>query len=170
MTYTNFDKALAYVLEHEGGYVNHPRDPGGATNKGVTQAVYDAYRKMRGRGVQSVKFITDEEVKAIYKFQYWDKVQADHLPAGVDYAVFDFAVNSGVGRASKYLQAVVGVAQDGTIGARTIAAIDSPVRVINALCDRRMGFLRNLKTFLTFGRGWTRRVQGVRAHALDMAS
>ncbi len=166
----NFEKALAYVLEHEGGYVNHPRDPGGATNKGVTQAVYDSYRKMRGRGQQSVKFITDEELRAIYKFQYWDKVQADHLPSGVDYAVFDFAVNSGVGRASKYLQAVVGVPQDGQIGARTIAAIDSPVRVINALCDRRMGFLRNLKTFLTFGRGWTRRVQGVRAHALEMAS
>jgi len=167
---TNFEMALAYVLEHEGGYVNHPRDPGGATNKGVTQAVYDGYRKMRGRGVQSVKFISEEEVRAIYKFQYWDRVQGDMLPAGVDYAVFDFAVNSGVGRASKYLQAVVGTAQDGIIGARTVAAITSPVATINALCDRRMGFLRNLKTFLTFGRGWTRRVQGVRAHALEMAT
>ncbi len=166
----NFEKALAYVLEHEGGYVNHPRDPGGATNKGVTQAVYDGYRKMRGRGLQSVKFISDEELQAIYKFQYWDAVRGDLLPTGVDYAVFDFAVNSGVKRASKYLQAVVGVAQDGIIGARTIAAVDSPPATINALCDRRMGFLRNLKTFLTFGRGWTRRVQGVRAHALEMAS
>lgn len=167
---TNFEMALAYVLEHEGGYVNHPRDPGGATNKGVTQAVYDGYRKMRGRGIQSVKFISEEEVRAIYKFQYWDRVQGDMLPAGVDYAVFDFAVNSGVGRASKYLQAVVGVQQDGIIGARTVAAVTNPVATINALCDRRMGFLRNLKTFLTFGRGWTRRVQGVRAHALEMAT
>lgn len=167
---TNFEMALAYVLEHEGGYVNHPRDPGGATNKGVTQAVYDGYRKMRGRGIQSVKFISEEEVRAIYKFQYWDRVQGDMLPAGVDYAVFDFAVNSGVGRASKYLQAVVGVAQDGIIGARTVAAVTNPAATINALCDRRMGFLRNLKTFLTFGRGWTRRVQGVRAHALEMAT
>ena len=166
----NFEKALAYVLEHEGGYVNHPRDPGGATNKGVTQAVYDGYRKMRGRGAQSVKFISEEEVRAIYKFQYWDRVQGDLLPTGVDYAVFDFAVNSGVGRASKYLQAVVGVAQDGIIGARTVAAVTNPIAAINALCDRRMGFLRNLKTFLTFGRGWTRRVQGVRAHALEMAT
>ncbi len=170
MTYTNFDKALAYVLEHEGGWSDHPRDPGGATMKGVTQAVYDSYRKMRARPPQSVRFITDEELKAIYKFQYWDRVQGDLLPNGVDYAVFDFAVNSGVGRASKYLQAVVGVQQDGIIGARTIAAITNPTATINALCDRRMGFLRNLKTFLTFGRGWTRRVQGVRAHALDMAS
>jgi lysozyme family protein len=166
----NFERALAYVLEHEGGYVNHPRDPGGATNKGVTQAVYDGYRKMRGRGAQSVKFISEEEVRAIYKFQYWDRVQGDLLPTGVDYAVFDFAVNSGVGRASKYLQAVVGVAQDGIIGARTVAAVVNPLATINALCDRRMGFLRNLKTFLTFGRGWTRRVQGVRAHAMEMAT
>lgn len=166
----NFEKALALVLEHEGGYVNHPKDPGGATNKGVTQAVYDAYRKMRGRGPMSVKFITEDELRAIYKFQYWDKVQGDFLPIGLDYAVFDFAVNSGVTRASKYLQAVLGVAQDGQIGAKTLAAIQSPTHVINALCDRRMGFLRNLKTFLTFGKGWTRRVTDVRNHALEMAT
>ena len=166
----NFEKALALVLEHEGGYVDHPKDPGGATNRGVTQAVYNAYRKVRGRGIQSVKFITEDELRAIYKFQYWDKVHGDFLPTGLDYAVFDFAVNSGVSRASKYLQAVLGVAQDGQIGARTLAAITSPVKTINALCDRRMGFLRNLGTFLTFGNGWTRRVQGVRADALEMAT
>lgn len=166
----NFERALALVLKHEGGYVNHPKDPGGATNRGVTQAVYDAYRKMRGRGTMSVKFITGEELRAIYKFQYWDRVQGDFLPAGLDYAVFDFAVNSGVGRASKSLQAVLGVAQDGQIGARTLAAIHSSTAVINALCDRRIGFLRNLKTFLTFGKGWTRRVADVRAEALEMAT
>lgn len=166
----NFEKALALVLEHEGGYVNHPKDPGGATMKGVTQAVYNAYRKLNGRGLLSVKYISDEELRAIYKFQYWDKVQGDFLPVGVDYAVFDFAVNSGVSRAAKYLQAVLGVAQDGQIGAKTLAAITSPANTINALCDRRVGFLRNLKTFLTFGKGWTRRVQGVRAHALEMVN
>jgi lysozyme family protein len=84
--------------------------------------------------------------------------------------VFDFAVNSGVSRAAKYLQAVLGAAQDGQIGAKTLAAITSPTNTINALCDRRMSFLRNLKTFLTFGKGWTRRVQGVRAHALEMVN
>lgn len=167
---SNFEKALALVLEHEGGFVHHKLDPGGATNKGVTQAVYDAYRKMRGRGPMSVKFITDEELRAIYKFQYWDKVHGDFLPVGLDYAVFDFAVNSGVTRAAKYLQAVVGVTQDGQIGAKTLAAIHSPAAVINALCDRRIGFLCNLKTFLTFGKGWTRRVADVRAHALEMAT
>ena len=166
----NFEHCLDLVLKHEGGFVHDKYDPGGATNRGVTQAVYDAYRKTRARPVQSVKFITDDEVKAIYRFQYWDRVQGDLLPAGLDYAVFDFAVNSGVGRASKYLQAVVGTPQDGVIGARTLAAIQSPTNAINALCDRRMSFLRNLRTFLTFGKGWTRRVQDVRAHALEMAS
>jgi lysozyme family protein len=168
MTYINFDMALDLVLEHEGGFVNHPRDPGGATMKGVTQAVYDAYRKVRGRGPQFVRHISGDELQAIYKFQYWDRVQGDLLPRGVDYAVFDFAVNSGVSRASKYLQAVVGAKQDGVIGARTIAAIDDPARVINALCDRRMSFLGKIGTFAIFGRGWTRRVQGVRAKALEM--
>ena len=167
---SNFDKSLELVLKHEGGFSDHPSDPGGKTMKGVTQAVYDAYRKTRARPVQSVKFITDDEVKAIYRFQYWDRVQGDLLPAGLDYAVFDFAVNSGVGRASKYLQAVVGTPQDGVIGARTLAAIQSPTNAINALCDRRMSFLRNLRTFLTFGKGWTRRVTDVRKHALEMAS
>lgn len=166
----NFERALALVLEHEGGYVNHKLDPGGATNRGVTQAVYNGYRKMRGRGLLSVKYISEEEVRAIYKFQYWDKVQGDFLPAGLDYAVFDFAVNSGVSRAAKYLQAVLGVEQDGQIGTRTLAAIGSPAETINALCDRRISFLRNLKTFLTFGKGWTSRVKGVRAHALEMAN
>ena len=178
MTYANFDKALALVLEHEGGYVNDPHDPGGETNRGVTKAVYDAYRKVRGRGPQSVKHISDAELKAIYRFQYWDKVQGDYLPSGLDYAVFDFAVNSGVSRASKYLQAVLGVAQDGVIGAKTLAAIHNPIKTINALCDRRMGFLRRLPTFWRFGKGWTKRVEGsnpkkvdgVREVALDMAT
>ncbi len=174
----NFDKALPLVLEHEGGFVDDPHDPGGATMKGVTQAVYNDYRKVRGRGLQSVRFIFDAELTAIYKFQYWDKVQGDHLPAGLDYAVFDFAVNSGVGRASKYLQAVLGVAQDGQIGVRTLAAIRDPANTINALCDRRMGFLRRLPTFWRFGKGWTKRVEGsnpkkvdgVREVALEMAA
>lgn len=166
----NFEHCLDLVLKHEGGFSDHPSDPGGKTMKGVTQAVYDAYRKTRGRPAQSVKFITYDELKAIYKFQYWDRVQGDYLPRGLDYAVFDFAVNSGVGRASKYLQAVLGVAQDGQIGARTLAAITSPTNAINALCDRRMGFLHGLRTFWRFGKGWTRRVQDVRAHALEMAS
>jgi lysozyme family protein len=174
----NFDKALALVMVHEGGYVNDPHDPGGETNCGVTKAVYDAYRKLHARGPQSVRHISAAELKAIYKFQYWDKVEGDRLPAGLDYAVFDFAVNSGVGKASKCLQAVLGVDQDGVIGAKTLAAIRNPINTINALCDRRMGFLRRLPTFWRFGKGWTKRVEGsnpnkvdgVREIALEMAS
>jgi len=165
----NFDECLKLVLVHEGGYANDPHDPGGETNKGITRKVYDAYRRTRGRPIQSVKFITDDEIKAIYKFQYWDRVQGDLLPRGLDYAVFDYAVNSGVERASKHLQGVLGVPADGIIGAITLSAIRSPQNAINALCDRRVSFLRNLKTFWRFGRGWTRRVQEVRGHALEMA-
>lgn len=176
--HTNFARCLELVLEHEGGFVNHKKDPGGPTNFGVTQKVYDAYRKTRARPYQSVKFISDDEVRNIYKLQYWDRVQGDALPIGLDYAVFDYAVNSGVARAAKHLQSCLGVAQDGIIGTITLAAITNPKNTINALCDRRMSFLRNLPTFLTFGRGWTRRVEGVnpkkvdgvREVALEMAS
>lgn len=163
----NFEKCLELVLEHEGGYVNHPRDPGGATNKGVTQAVYDRYRRSRGRSKQSVKFLETGELEAIYKLQYWDAVQGDLLPSGLDYAVFDFAVNSGVGRASKYLQGVLGVKQDGHIGAMTLGAITDVRKTINALCDWRMSFLRRLGTFATFGKGWTRRVEGQHPSKVD---
>src|SRR5690606_10887140 len=96
----------------------------------------------------------------------------DDLPSGVDYAVFDFSVNSGVSRAAKYLQALVGVAQDGVIGPKTLAAVAAydPTKLVDRLCDRRMTFLRNLKTWNTFGRGWTSRVEGVRELAKRMAA
>lgn len=166
-----FDQALPLVLVHEGGYVNHPKDPGGATMKGVTQATYDGWRAKQGLPAQPVRNITPEEVSAIYRRDYWDKVKGDDLPAGVGYAVFDFAVNSGVSRASRFLQKVVGVAQDGVIGPATIAAVKAlpPVTVIDRLCDDRMAFLRGLGTFSTFGKGWTRRVTDVRSHAKEMA-
>lgn len=166
----NFDKALAAVLAHEGGYVNHPRDPGGATNKGVTQAVYDDWRVAHKLQTQSVKEITTAEVMAIYKHRYWDKVKGDDLPAGVDYAAFDFAVNSGVYRAARYLQEAVGVAPDGQIGPVSLAAIRAePAQdLVAKLCDARMAFLKRLATFDTFGRGWSRRVEDVRCKARAM--
>ena len=166
----NFQKSLARVLKHEGGYVNHPRDPGGATNKGITQAVYNAYRKLNKKSLESVRFISDTDVRQIYKRQYWDKVSGDKLPPGLDYAVFDYAVNSGVSRAVKYLQAQLGVAQDGVIGLMTLNAIGKQtdgltvlVEFIRTYCENRVSFLRRLKTFTTFGKGWLRRVQGSRA-------
>lgn len=167
-----FDKALALVLAHEGGFSDHPRDPGGATNRGVTQRTYDAWRRRYALPPRPVRQITDDELKAIYRRQYWDPVQADDLPAGLDYAVFDYAVHSGPSRAVKDLQRVVGVRADGIVGSQTLAAVhqaaeDDELAVIAQLCDRRMAFMRGLKTWHVFGKGWTRRVIGNEPGAQD---
>lgn len=162
----SYNLALKAVLEFEGGYVNHPKDPGGKTYKGVTQRTYDSFRKGR---TQDVRKMSEDELKAIYRNLYWNKVQGDLLPVGVDLAVFDFAVNSGVSRAAKVLQGLVGVPMDGVIGPQTIkAAQDHQFGLVDKLCDSRMAFLRSLKTFPTFGRGWTNRVTKVRAISKNM--
>lgn len=109
----NFRELLPKVLVHEGGYVDDPQDPGGETNKGITHKTYDAWRKRQGQPTRSVKHITPEEVAEIYRQQYWNKIAGDDLPSGVDYAVFDFAVNSGPSRAAQFLQRAVGVAEIG---------------------------------------------------------
>lgn len=176
MSKSNYDPSLQLALAHEGGFVNHPKDPGGATNKGVTQAVYDAYRRARGLAVQSVRLISDAEVNDIYKKQYWDKVEGDRLPAGIDYAAFDYAINSGVSKSVKDLQRTLnadanlygipgqlkvdGLIGDFTVEAACKAADVDEVGFLEAYCARRMSFLRSLKTFPTFGKGWTRRVLG----------
>lgn len=167
-----FPAILAKVLVHEGGFVNHPKDPGGATMKGVTQAVYDAWRGRQGLPKQSVRHIADSELTAIYRRDYWDAVRGGDLPAGVNYAVFDFAVNSGINRAARFLQRIVGVAQDGHIGPATLAAVNAmpPVTLIDRICDDRLTFVRGLKTWPTFGRGWQRRIDDVRAGAKAMAA
>jgi lysozyme family protein len=161
---------LKLVLAHEGGYVDHPKDPGGATNKGITIATFRRYVKRDGTK-DDLRRISDADVARIYKRHYWDAVRGDDLPDGLDYATFDFAVNSGTGRAPKYLQRVLGVAQDGVIGPATLKAAHAAnvPFAIDQLCDDRMAFLRSLKTFSTFGRGWTSRVSGVRIEAQRMA-
>lgn len=176
MSSNNYAVSLQLVLAHEGGYVNHPKDPGGATNKGVTQAVYNSYRKSHGLTTQSVRKITGVEVSEIYRKSYWNKVEGDRLPAGVDYAVFDYAVNSGVAKSSKDLQRVLNLNSslfglsgklkvDGIIGDATIEAVCKAadvdeVSLIQIFCNYRMSFLYSLKTFTYFGKGWTRRVLG----------
>ena len=167
----NFEKALSEVLKHEGGFVNHPKDPGGATNKGITFGTYRRYINRSGT-VDDLRRITDEQVARVYRRHYWDKIKGDELPSGVDFAVFDFAVNSGPSRAAKFLQSLVGATQDGKIGPRTLAAtINQPsVTLINALMDKRLAWLKRLRTWRSFGRGWSRRIDGVRTVALQMTA
>lgn len=173
---SNFPEALRLVLKHEGGYVNHPADPGGATNLGITIGTAKRYGvDMDGDGdtdIIDVKKLTPAAAAKIYKGEYWDKVAGDLLPAGLDYAVFDFAVNSGTKRAAQFLQAVLGVAQDGAIGPKTLAALNGRDihDVIATLCDNRLSFLKRLQTWATFGKGWGSRVANVRAVALKMAA
>lgn len=167
----NFASCLALVLVSEGGFVNNVHDNGGATNKGITQRVYDAYRRYMNQPTTSVKLITPAEVASIYRRQYWDAVRGDDLPLGMDYCVFDEAVNSGPIKAIGDLQKAVGVKADGQFGMVTLMAVrnSSPKATIGILCDLRLGFLRRLTRWKYFGKGWSNRVAAVRAAALRMA-
>jgi lysozyme family protein len=170
MAASSYDAALARLLAHEGGYSDHPADPGGPTKFGITLAVYRRWVKPNAAAAD-VRAMPVEAAKAIYRTQYWDAMRCDDLPAGVDYAVFDYGVNSGIARSVKALQRIVGVKADGFLGPRTMAAVKkrNPKRLVNALCDERLRFLRGLRTWPVFGKGWTRRVADVRAGALQMA-
>jgi lysozyme family protein len=168
-----FEDALKLVLIHEGGYVDHPRDPGGATNKGVTLAVFQRFFGA-DRSKEDLRAITDEQIQEVYKSGYWDKCKCDDLPAGVDYVVFDQAVNSGPGRSAKWLQAAIGTTVDGGIGPQTVAAARNaaPDATVNTMCDERLTFMQNIRggsLWETFGLGWQRRVDGVRAHGVTLA-
>lgn len=162
----NFMRCLPITLTWEGGFVDDPRDPGGATNKGVTQKVYNEYRDSLGSIRQSVKLMADSEMQAIYKLRYWDKIAGDKLPLGIDMALFDFAVNSGVGRAVREIQHLVGVTEDGVMGPGTLVGVleyaqtKTPLYMAESICDDRMAFLKGLKTYQYFGKGWSRRVMG----------
>ncbi|WP_192251495.1 glycoside hydrolase family 108 protein [Mesorhizobium caraganae] len=167
----NFARALALVLKSEGGWSDNSADPGGATMKGVTLANFRRYVKADA-GKADLREISDEQVATVYRRFYWDAVAGAELPGGVDYAVFDFAVNSGPGRAAKYLQAAVGAVQDGRIGPATLRAVGArPLgAVIDDLCDARLAFLRRLPTWPVFGKGWSDRVRSVRSQALLMSA
>jgi lysozyme family protein len=166
----NWDDSFAAVLKHEGGFVNHPKDPGGMTNLGVTKAAWEAWL-VRTATESDMRALTPDAVKPFYKAMYWDKIKGDQLPNGVDYAAYDLAVNSGVGRAAKYLQEIAGVVADGVIGPKSLEAIKvcDPEQMVMALCDMRLDFLKRLPTFETFGKGWTIRVAEVKDKATGMA-
>jgi len=169
MAAENWEKCLEMILHHEGGYVNHPKDPGGETNLGVTKRVYEEWG-----GTKDMKDLTIEDVSPIYKKNYWDKVKADELPSGLDLCIFDFGVNAGPGRAAKYLQSLVGTTVDGGIGPNSLRAVAEHVdrwsieRTIDDYQANRQKYYEKLKTFDTFGRGWTRRVDETTKSALEM--
>lgn len=167
----NFESALKAILHHEGGWSHHADDPGGMTNLGVTKKVWEEWvghpvdeKVMRG--------LTPEIVGPMYKVKYWDKVRGDDLPEGVDYCVFDAAVNSGPGRAAKWLQGCVGVEQDGGIGPKTLAAVAAfdPKELVKDYAKRRLSFLSDLPHWGTFGKGWSRRVAEVQVTATNMTA
>jgi lysozyme family protein len=172
MTASSYDAALARLLVHEGGYTNHPADPGGPTNYGITIFDYRKYVKPVAKAAD-VRAMKLDEAKAIYRSKYWNAQRCDELPAGVDYAVFDYGVNSGVGRSGKVLRRVLrlpdstSVVNDAVIEA--VRAADAKA-LITAICDERLRFLQALKTWPVFGAGWGRRVAEVRAAALAMAT
>jgi lysozyme family protein len=164
-----FDDCLNHVLAHEGGYVAHPADPGGHTNLGVTK---DTWERWVGHAVSvdAIKALTVADVTPVYREKYWDRAKCGALPVGIDYCVFDTAVNSGPGRAVKFLQEVVGATSDGILGPMTLRAVHAmnPRDVIDGYCDKRLAFLQELKTWPTFGRGWGRRVDEVKRTAHEM--
>ncbi|WP_420963548.1 glycoside hydrolase family 108 protein [Brucella sp. IR073] len=166
-----FPKCIQYIFAEEGGFSNNPADPGGATNMGITQATLSAWEGHPAT-LEDVEDLNRQEAQQIYKTEYWNRISADSLPAGLDYAMFDFAVNSGVPRASMTLQAIVGADPDGLIGIHTIQAVNnqSVDYLINTLCDRRLAWLQTLSTFSVFGNGWTNRVGRVRTRALALAT
>jgi len=165
----NYDKCLETILHHEGGYVNHPEDPGGETNLGVTKRVYQEWG-----GTKDMKDLTFDDVAPIYRKNYWDKMKCDDLPSGLDLCVFDFGVNAGPGRAAKYLQTLIGTVADGGIGPNTLAKLKEYTdktgvkETITNYQNERQSYYEKLSTFKTFGRGWTRRVEETTKLALEL--
>jgi len=151
----NFDQAFHTLLGHEGGFVDHPNDPGGATNWGVTERV------ARAHGYTGhMRDLPVDTAKAIYRKDYWDAVRAEELPAAIRYAVFDAAVNSGPRQAIRWLQRAVGVRDDGVIGPVTLGAVRgaNPEQVLRRMLAQRLRFMTGLSNWPTFGRGWARRI------------
>tara|TARA_B100001287_G_C22257935_1_gene333591 strand:- start:22 stop:534 length:513 start_codon:yes stop_codon:yes gene_type:complete len=163
-----FSEALEIILHHEGGYVNHPKDPGGETNLGVTKRVYEDFG-----GEKEMKDLTKEDVEPIYKKNYWDRVKGDDLPEGLDLCIFDFAVNAGPGRAAKFIQRLVNTTVDGGIGPNTLGKIKEYVdhygvkQTIESYALMRQNYYESLSNFATFGKGWTRRVSEVTEKAKE---
>jgi lysozyme family protein len=167
-----YDEALRRLLAHEGGYTNHPSDPGGPTNFGITIYDYRKYVKPNATAAD-VRAMKVDEAKAIYRAKYWNAQRCDDLPAGVDYSIFDYGVNSGIGRSGKVLRRIVGLS-DSTYAVtdevlRAVARRD-PKALVVAINDERLAFLKRLKTWPVFGKGWGARVAAVKSVSLRLAT
>ncbi len=169
MVKQTYDKAITEVFEWEGGYTNDAADPGGPTNWGIT--IFDARMYWKADATAAdVRAMPKSVASEIYVKHYADPVKYDLLPAGVDYAVLDYGINSGIGRAAKVLQRITGAVVDGKIGLATVEAARAmdPADLVRRICDERLAFLQRLGTWPVFGNGWGRRVAGVKQTALGM--
>jgi lysozyme family protein len=174
---SQYERCLAFTLQQEGGYVDNPKDPGGATNQGITLAVYRQWCHDPGKTAADLHAIDHATVAAIYSSNYWSVMQCHAMPAGLDLMVFDQGVNSGCGRSVQLLQQALGfpqAAQDGLIGPHTLGFVSRAeiTQLIDNLGAAQEHFYRNLPLYPTFGRGWTARVQRriAAAHAMKVNS
>lgn len=165
----NFTKALRAVLKHEGGYVNNPKDPGGMTNLGVTKKVWEEWVG-HPVGESEMRALTPAIVAPMYRKKYWDAIRGDEMPAGLDYLMFDFAINAGPGRAIKTMQKAIGTNPDGAIGPKTMQALRdaNQTDLVAKFSMEKELFYKALPTFATFGKGWMRRVAEAQSHAVTM--
>jgi lysozyme family protein len=166
---SNWKRSFELMLQSEGGFANHPSDPGGMTNLGVTKATWENWVG-RQSDESEMRSLTADKVEPMYKKKFWDAVRGDELKVGIDYLMFDFAVNAGAGRAIKTLQTSIGVPADGGFGPVTMAAMKSykPVKLIERFSQAKEDFYRSLNTFEVFGKGWLNRVERVKGEALTM--
>lgn len=167
----NWSSSLSHVLESEGAWADHPSDPGGATMKGVTLNTYREYKRNPYITKDQLRNISDAELSDLYKKGFWDRCRCDDLPSGIDYLVFDAAVNMGCGRSSKLLQESVGVTADGQIGPITLAATKTANKqqTIKKFSELKENFYRSLPTFSVFGKGWLNRVASTKTFAEQIA-
>jgi lysozyme family protein len=168
-----FDTCLAFTLREEGGYVDDPADPGGATNMGITLATYRQWTDDPALGAIQVQDMTRRTARAIYRALYWNPLRADALPTGVDLSVFDMGVNAGIWGSARLLQRALGFTGDevdGCIGPETLGAASKrdPRTLIDDLAERQSAYYRSLADFPTFGTGWLNRTDARRRAALAM--
>jgi lysozyme family protein len=174
---SNWDKSFDLVMESEGGFSDDIRDKGnhmpdgrpGCTNLGVTMITWEIYVQ-RQATIAEMKSLTKSDVEPLYRRLFWDRVWGDRMPTGLDYLLFDFAVNAGVGRAVMTLQSIVGTTQDGGMGPITYAATitKDPITLIEQYSDAKEKFYKGLNNFNVYGKGWLARVDHVENVAKTM--